>query len=603
MTRKYGWPYLYTDQMICTAAMAYAMGLPGSLQGCAAALGVEFQKDMVGSRLMLQMCQPRAVDEHGKIVWWDEPEKLERLLAYCVQDVETERSAAKRMLRLSPKEQEIWILDQKINDRGIAVDLAAAEAAINVVADEKARLDAKMRELTGNQVASCAAVAQIRAWLLERHAIEVPALAKGDVVDLLSSPELPPAARAVLELRQEAGKASTAKLKAMTVGACRDGRIRGTFQYSGANTRRWAGRRIQLQNLPRPKMAPSLTDSILTGLAKGTLNAQTIDDLLGPPMAVISDCIRGCLIAAPGKELVACDFSAIEARVIAWLAGQENALDIFRTHGKIYEFAAAGIYGCKLEDVTSSQRQVGKVAVLALGYQGGVGAFQAMARGYGVTMAPAYPALVAAATPNDVDWAIQRFAQEQKNYPDVAREEFIASDLTKVLWRRANPQIVQFWADLEAAAIMAVKDGPASVGQIKFKKVGSFLWCRLPSGGVICYPEPEVQTIKMPWGDAKEALTYMSEENRKWLRFKTYGGSLAENVTQAVARDLLAESMLRLEASGFEVVAHVHDEAICEVPAGEIVLPQIAKLMEMVPHWAAGLPLKAAGWQGRRYRK
>lgn len=263
MVPRYGWPPLKPEQCICTMAMAYAMALPGSLDGAAAAVGLDQQKDMKAWRVMLQLSQPRS-EKDGNVVWYtpeSHPEKFETLYAYCKQDVEVERQLFKRLLQLSPAEQEMWLIDQRINQRGVQVDLKTVKAAKAIVEAEKARLDAKMRKLTNNAVATCSAAAQITGWLRFRG-VETAGVAKGDVVDLLADPTLPADCRAVLKLRQEAAKSSTAKLDAMLLGVCDDGRIRGMFQYHGAATGRWAGRRVQLQNLPRPVLAQDDIDGV-----------------------------------------------------------------------------------------------------------------------------------------------------------------------------------------------------------------------------------------------------------------------------------------------------------------------------------------------------
>jgi DNA polymerase len=315
-----------------------------------------------------------------------------------------------------------------------------------------------------------------------------------------------------------------------------------------------------------------------------------LDLFYGPSMDAITDCIRGMLIAGEGNELVACDFSAIEARGLAWLAGQESVLNIFRTHGKIYEHAAAEIYHVSLNEVTKDQRQRGKVAILALGYQSGVGGFQAMARAYNVK---------------------------------ITDEE--ADDIKKA-WRAANQKIVQYWRDLEDAILGAMRSGGvhyagAAGRQVKFRKAGSFLWALLPSGRALCYPYSELRMVMTPWGEEKEQLTFMTVVDQtqkkkakvlpdpnsrgRWQRVSTYGGSLAENMTQAIARDLLADAMRFIEAEGIFVVFHVHDEAVAEVQASraEWALERMTAIMSETPAWAKGLPLAAEGFYAKRYRK
>jgi len=606
MHRRYGWPKISIHQVRCTSAMAYAMALPGSLDGASAALGVDQRKDMAGSRLMLQMCQPRDVSPTGKVIWWDEDkEKLGRLGAYCAQDVVVERVIGHRMMPLSPYEQKVYQLDQVINDRGIGVDVPAIKRALEIIDDEKARLTAEIQKVSMNQVATPTAVQQIKDFLSWRMGVSVEGLAKNDVTELLDREGIPSDCRRVLEIRQEAGKAATSKLEPMLVSAGRDHRVRGTFQYTGASTRRWAGRRVQLHNLKRPGIKQEHIDRLLDSLSCGRVKAHEIDLLYGKPLEVLAECIRAFICAPLGRDLIACDFSAIEARVLAWLAGQESTLEVFRTHGKIYEQAASFIFTVPINAIVDWQRQVGKVAVLALGYQGGVGAFSTMAKGYGVSMAPAYPTLLAQASAEHREKAIKNWQENGKRY-DLPMEEFIASDLTKLAWREANPDIVRFWYSLENAAIAAIQNPkiPQQVRGITYLVNGSFLWCKLPGGGVICYPYPSLDEKKTPWGEIRPSIVYKSEDiSRKWVRTHTYGGSLAENVTQAVARDLLADAMLRLEAKGYPVVAHVHDEVICEVPKSFGSVEEMSQIMCANPDWARTLPIAAGGWRGKRYRK
>lgn len=567
---RFGWPKLKPEQMRCTMAQAYAMSLPGSLDKAAAAAGITEQKDMAGARVMMQLARPKL----DGTFWTPEeaPEKFKKLYDYCKQDVEVERQLDARLMKLSPAEQALWVLDYKINQRGIRVDLQSIETAIKLVESEKARLDAEMLRVTGGVVGKCTEVQLLIKWI-RSLGVELPGVAKADVLDALSG-NLPPAARSALELRKEAAKSSTAKLIAMRERASTDSRVRGTLQYHGASTGRWAGRGIQVQNFPRPRpgIKPAHVSTMIGMFDKRDL----LNMCFGPVMDALADCLRGMITAGPGKHLVAMDFSAIEARVLAWLAGQESVLKIFRTHGKIYEHAAAGIYGKHIDEVNKDERQIGKVAVLALGYQGGVGAFQSMARVYGV-----------------------RISDDQ-------------ADEIKRAWREAHPKIVRYWYELEAAAINAVDMGTtfrAGVAgrEVAFKKSGSFLLCRLPSGRVICYPYPIIKQIDTPWGEKKTALHFMSVNGvtGKWEETTTYGGSLAENITQAVARDLLAEALPRMEAAGFPVVFHAHDEIVAEIDeaAGDEALHKAEEVMAEAPKWAEGLPLAAEGWRAFRYRK
>lgn len=292
----------------------------------------------------------------------------------------------------------------------------------------------------------------------------------------------------------------------------------------------------------------------------------------GPPLSIVSSCLRGFIVPKDGHVFIGADFSSIEARVLAWLAGEEKILEVFRTHGKIYELAAAEIYRVSLDNVTKDQRQIGKVAVLALGYGGGKGAFKTMAKGYGV---------------------------------NVGDDE---AEGIKMRWREANSNIVKFWYELEDAAMRAIRfKGREFVARkIKFKMAGSFLWCQLPSRRVICYPYPKIEMKMKHWGTEKESITYMSEDSltRKWTRHETYGGSLSENVTQAAARDVLAHAITTLESKNFPVVLHVHDEVLCEVPISQACdLRDFETMVTMKPHWAEDLPLKAEAWSGTRYQK
>lgn len=568
--KKYGWPALPIENIYCTLAMALTHALPGSLEKMAPALGIEKQKDMAGNRVMMQLSRPRKILEDGTYLWWtpeEAPEKFEALYAYCIQDVEVEAEAESRMLPLSPKERQVWLLDHKINRRGIQIDIPSVMKGIDLVYEHKNILDKEIQEISNGAINSANATAQIKEYLQERG-LDVESVTKGDVVELLNNKNLPDDCRRILELRQQGSKSSTAKLRAMALRADKDGRVRYCHQYHGAGTGRFSGRGIQTQNLPRPKLKQQEIEEAIASFYKG---AEYIDMFFGSPTSVVSDCIRSLITAAPGKDLMVIDFAAIEARVLAWLAGQEDVLEIFRTHGKIYEAQAAGIYNVRFENVTKDQRQIGKVAILALGYQGGVGAFQSMAANYGVVVS------------------------DRK------------ADEIKVAWRKANPKIVQYWYDLDNAAIRAVMNPGKNFKaghperQVTYRVQGSFLMCRLPSGRVLYYPYPKIEVNKF----GRDAITYMSEDavTKKWTRMSFYGGLAAENITQAVSRDLLVEAMFGLEEQKYEVVMHVHDEIVCEVDEKFGTLKNMITIVCKLPEWAKGLPLATEEFRAKRYRK
>lgn len=588
---RYGWPALPAEQAVCVMAQGYAMGLPGSLEDAALAMGIDMKKDTEGRALMLRMCRPRST-KGGKIVWWDDEDKLARIYEYCKQDVRVERELHKRLMPLSDRERQVWLMDYRINQRGVQVDLPSAEAAIKLADAMKVRYDNELAQITNGAATSVTALAPLKEWLNEQGCHQALAgLAKADVSELLADDTLPRPVRAALTVRQESGKASNAKFNVMVRQAGEDGRLHNLVQYHGAATGRWAGRAVQVHNLPRNMPDADVVERILELVRNGEHDA--IDAIFGPPLSMVSGCLRSFFTAAAGKRLVAGDFSNVEGRGLAWLAGEEWKLDAFRKADAkagpgIYELAYSRMFGVPVESIKnpSEERQVGKVAELAFGYQGGVGSFHVMGKTYGVTVS------------------------------DAKAEEF------KNAWRAAHPKVVQLWRDAQRSAILAVEN-PGNIyeyghpgRQAKFRKVGSFLWLLLPSGRALCYPY-----AKILQGEYGPQLTYMTspspDDRRKgkiiydplnssnWARVSAYGGSLVNNENQGMCRDILAEIMLRMEEADLPVVMHVHDEPVGEVDqaVAEDKRLLMQQIMRTPPAWAKGFPLWADCSVMQRYGK
>jgi DNA polymerase len=570
---RYGWPEPRLDQWDCTAARAAAMALPRRLEAAANALGLPARKDMAGHRLMLRMARPRIVN--GKAAWWDDPERRERLEAYCRNDVEVERALSQRLRPLSPSERELFLLDATINERGIALDLDLAAAAAALVDETMAALNAELRELTNGTVTSTAQVAALVRWLNEQgpvHTIE--RLDQAAIAELLRWPDedLPAHARRAIEIRAAAAKTSTAKLRAFQARACADGRLRDNLTYHGAATGRWSGRGAQLQNLPRPETVKDPEAAIALIRARGRVNG------FGPPLTVVSEVLRGVLVAGRGHNLLAADYNAIEARVLAWVAGERELLRQFVDGGDPYRRMAGRIYRLPIEaadalDQNGHERWIGKKVILGAGYQMGARRFRQACAEEGVIITGA------------------------------------EAELIINTYRSANPRIVALWSDLERAALEAVAQPglitSAAGGRVRFRARGGFLWLELPSKRLLAYSRPRVEEREAPWGELRPVVTFIgiNSYSHRWERQQAYGGRWAENVIQATARDLMAAGMLRLERAGYPIVLTVHDEVVAEVPEDFGTPEEFERLMCELPPWAAGCPVVAKGWRGKRYRK
>lgn len=612
MSGRYDWPEPVDTQYRCVMAESYAMNLPGKLEKAAPALGVAEGKDLEGGRLMLQMSKPRRIEPNGEIIWWEDADRLERLYAYCRRDVEVERNLEKRLLRLSPAERQVWLLDLKINDRGVWVDGDLCRKAERLVEKITTQLDKDMREVTDGGVGGVNSHSQLVAWLQEQG-VDTKSVAAATLDALLGRDTLPPAARRALEIRKAGAKASTAKLRKMLALCEADGRMRGNIQYYGAaQTGRFAGRGAQLHNYPRPT----------TGDVKNLVDVLECEDLdylemmFGDPMTAVSDSLRSMISAAPGRVLLDADFSNIEGRGVAWLAGEETKLRRFREFDAgsgpdIYLTAAADIYNVPVSDA-GPFRQVGKVAELALGFNGGPGAFAAMAANYRLDVAAMYGPVWDTSTPENRERALDGYIQRGET-SGMSKEAWLAAECVKLAWRAAHPETVALWRGLEDAAIDAVRNPgkTTSYRLINYRVAGSFLFCQLPSRRALVYPYPTIVSKKMPWKDSdgapvfKDAIEFKTENSvtRKWGPKDFYGGLATENVTQAVARDIMVEAMFRVEREGFEVILTVHDELLTETDPENARRSEFNALMAQTPKWAAGLPIAVSGWVGQRFRK
>lgn len=548
----------------CSAVQAAMLALPRSLEEVGAVLGLEKQKMKEGKDLIRYFCVPcKPTKTNGgrtRNLPCHAPEKWELFKTYCKRDVDVEK-AIRYKLRNFPmpeSEMEVYRLDQEINDRGILVDKKLVEQAVAGDLLHKEIVTKRAYELTGLENPN--SVAQIKGWLLEKG-LEIDSLSKQAVSELIQ--ESDGEVEELLKLRLLMAKTSVKKYEAIERSVCSDGRVHGLLQFYGANrTGRWAGRLVQVQNLPQNH----IVDLELSRNLVKQGRFEDVELLYDSTPKVLSELIRTAFIPKPGCRFLVADFSAIEARVLAWLSGEQWRLDVFSSHGKIYEASASAMFHVPIEGIKkgSPLRQKGKIAELALGYGGSVGALISMG-------------------------ALNMGLEEEELAPLVSS------------WRSANPHITQFWWDVDATAIKAVTEKKQTrVGKIIFEYKSGILFVTLPSGRKLSYVKPRMALNKFD----RNGLTYEGiAENGKWGRIETYGPKLVENIVQGTARDLLAEAMLRLKKQGFDIVMHIHDEAVLEVPEGVSSVEEVCAIMAEQPEWAKGLPLRADGYECAFYKK
>lgn len=577
ISKYYGWPVMDPAQWRCTMVRAARLGLPLSLAQCGEVLRLEDQKMKEGKALIRLFCTPTKTkaaaglfgEAGNRVQPAAYPEKWATFKLYNIRDVEVEQQILAKVRRLEVPEfdEQLYTVDQLINDRGVKIDRVLVENAARFDDEYKANLYAEAQQLTGMENPN--SPSQIKEYLHKVTGWPISSLNKKDMDDLDRQFANHPKARRVLEIRREMGKTSNKKYSAMLDCVCDDGRIHGLLQFYGAaRTGRWAGRLVQVQNLPQNHLGS--LDYARSLVKLGDLSE--FEDNYENPTQVLSELIRTAFVAKDGCTFHVCDFSAIEARVIAWLAGEEWVLNVFREGGDIYCATASQMFGVPVEKhgPNAELRQKGKISVLALGYGGGVSALEAMGG--------------------------SRLGLSETEEKDIVKR-----------WRNSNPKIARFWTIIENAALTAIRTGERVTinrGIVVAKQWG-MLTITLPSGRTICYPRVTVSTeYNDGWRGDHDIIEYegLNQTTKKWGNIRTYGGKLTENVVQSIARDILGVIILRAQAAGLNIVFHIHDEIIVEATKTQT-LEQVEAIFSEPISWCKTLPLKGAGYTTPYYLK
>ncbi|MGL5113607.1 MAG: DNA polymerase [Flavobacterium sp.] len=592
MVKKYGMPKIANDRWRCSAAVAASFALPRALSNVGTALNLKQQKDDDGHKVMMALSKPRKETKLNKSPFHTQasaPHYFEKLYDYCIQDTLTERELWKTLRPLSGTELDVWLLDQKINMRGVNVDFKLAQAASEMSDLEDAYLNERIYGITKGEITRATNVGQILAFVNTRLENLIEDVSAGTIRTLLSKPEVQADSllKEVLEIRQSVGKTSVKKYATVLNSICSDGRLRDLLMYHGASTGRWTGKLVQMQNLPRGAFKNEAEQEEAIALIKN-FDIEALRARYKNVKDVLSSCIRGIIVPSGNHQLYVADYASIEARVLFWLAGHEEGVRMYEENQDLYIDMACKIYDKKPEEITKDLRALGKQAILGCGYGMGAKKFQETCANYNM---------------------------------DVS---FDLAELAKTTYREIHSPVVNLWGEVERAAIQAVKTGEVvHCGKVSWAKVGKFLHCRLPSGRLLSYYKPRISPVITPWGSETDKLYFWGENSvtRKFTEEGTYGGRLVENITQAVARDLMAEAMLRCEEAGFKILLSVHDELIAESaiePKREkdrikcfgmgtlfyiTNLDYFIDLLTTKPEWAKGCPIAAEGWTGFRYRK
>lgn len=590
MVPEFGWPAIEPHQWRCSASKAAACAFPRKLEDATNALRLSERKDDAGHKVMKKMAKPRkarkaereqfSLFEEGAVptLYFEDRHLMEQLFAYCRQDVLAEEALSAHLPDLSPSEQGLYLLDQTVNERGFQLDMEAVARALKLVAAEAGTLNAELTGLTNGLVTKATQRDKLKAWFLQ-EGLYLDNTQAGTLDELLAAveaghrPDIHGAVLRALQILRTLGRSSTAKYEAMQNWAApADGRVRGGLLFHGATTGRWSGAGVQPHNFPKGSLKKVSQDDLWVDL-----KARTRTDITAKyrsVMEALSHGLRGAIVAGPGKQLYVADYASIEARVLLWVAGDEEHLNLFRNNLDPYLDMANSIYGypCTKED-HPKERGVGKIAILGLGYQMGAGKFVDTCAKGGV----------------DID--------------DEFSEQVVQAYRAKY-WR-----VKRLWGEMENAAIQAVLTGRVThCGPVSFSvdRHLKFLFCTLPSGRRLCYPFPQVRPKMTPWGEERNSLHYkgVNPITRQWGSQSSYGGMRVENVVQAIARDIMAEAMVRAEDSEVYLpILTIHDEIVAEAPDGLGSVHEFEALMSAAPIWAPDCPIAAEGWVGHRYHK
>lgn len=625
---QFGWPAIPAHQWRCSAAKAAACALPRKLEMAGLALRLKIQKDLDGHKVMLKMSKPRKPRKkeveawkkvHGRKpmpkLWHRDLGLLQRLFAYCRQDVLAEELLSHSIPDLSPDEVQMYLLDQTINQRGFQLDPLAVSSALRLIAAEVKLLNAELTKLTNGQVEKATQRARMIKWF-GAQGLTLINTQKATLDSLLSEEDpttltMSSKARRGLELVRTLGRSSTAKYETMRQQGCSDWRVRGGLLYHGATTGRWSGKGVQPHNFVKGgiKNMEEAWDLIKTEDRQAIMHyvADAKDHptvTMGEVMKMLAEALRGAIISSPGMNLYVADFASIEARVLLWLAKDESGLEIFRKRQDIYMDMATSTYGYPVTDKKkqADERALGKVAILGLGYQMGAGKFVDTAWTMGKIRLP-----------EDLPCDICEYeSRHHRDMDDDHAYVHVGTEMSAVrvvdAYRAKYHKVVAMWKAQEAAAMSAVARPGVTVreGRMSWKVEGIFLFCTLPSGRRLSYPYPQLKMKHTPWGTEQIGLTFMgvNPNTHQWERLTTYGGMIVENQTQAVARDLMAVGMMRAERTGvYEIILSVHDELIAEAHPAWADVQEFERLMAKTPPWAKGCPVEAEGWTGKRYKK